>query len=278
MAERGAPLPHRTHRATPAPRGLHSFRARVGLVWGALLALFAAFYLGFGLDFDFIADRLPMLAGFRLSRDGFLQGAALTLFICLLAIAASSVLGLLSALGRLSRSAVAYGVSTFYTSFFRGTPLLVQIFLIYLGLPQIGPVPAAIPSGIIALSLNYGAYLSEIFRAAILAVPLGQREAGSALGLHPWQVMWTVVLPQAARIAIPPTGSQFIAMLKDSSLVSVMGVWELMFLAQSFGRSAYRYIEMLTTAALIYWLLSILFEIVQSRLERRFGRGEAVRN
>lgn len=259
------------------PRGVPSFRLRVGLVWAALLALFVSAFLGFGLDFPFIAERLPMLTGLRLSRDGFLQGAALTLFICFFSIIASCALGLLSALGRLSNSAVAYGVSTFYTSFFRGTPLLVQIFLIYLGLPQLGPVPAAIPSGIIALSLNYGAYLSEIFRAAILAVPAGQREAGAGLGLRPWQVMWTVTLPQAARVAIPPTGSQFIAMLKDSSLVSVMGVWELMFLAQSFGRSAYRYIEMLTTAAVIYWALSILFELAQSRLERRFGRGFAAR-
>ena len=89
--------------------------------------------------------------------------------------------------------------------------------------------------------------------------------------------MWKIVLPQATRIAIPPTGSQFIAMLKDSSLISVMGVWEIMFLAQSFGRSSYRYLEMLTTAAAIYWVLSIVFEIVQARLEAHFGKSDRVR-
>ena len=260
--------------APPAPPGGRvSFALRLGLVWAALLALFVAFFLTFDLKFSFILDKLPALAGFRLTRDGFFQGAALTLFVCLVAIACSIVLGFLSALGRLSGSAVLFGVSTFYTSFFRGTPLLVQIFLIYLGLPQLGPVPAAIPSGIIALSLNYGAYLSEIFRAGIVSIPHGQREAAAALGLHPGIVMWKIVLPQAMRVIIPPTGTQFIAMLKDSSLISVMGVWEIMFLAQSFGRASYRYVEMLVTAAAIYWVLSIGFELVQSRLERHYGKG-----
>jgi polar amino acid transport system permease protein len=256
------------------PRGAtRGFEYRVVAVWATLLVLFVSFFMSFGLKYEIIVERFPMLAGLTLSKNGFIQGAALTLFVCFFSIIASMVLGLLSALGRLSKSAVLYGVSTFYTSFFRGTPLLVQIFLIYLGLPQLGPVPDAIPAGIIALSLNYGAYLSEIFRSGILSVPAGQREAGAALGLHNWVIMWTIVLPQATRIVIPPTGSQFIAMLKDSSLISVMGVWEIMFLAQSFGRSSYRYIEMLTTAAAIYWVLSIGFEIVQARLEVKFGKG-----
>jgi len=249
------------------------FRAKVLGVWAVLFALFVLFFLSFGLDFPFIVDKFPAVAGLKLTKDGFIQGAALTLFVCFFGIAASIVLGLLSSLARLSNSAVLYGLSTFYTSFFRGTPLLVQIFLIYLGLPQIGPVPNAVPSGIIALSLNYGAYLSEIFRSGILSVPQGQREAGASLGLHRLQIMWKIVLPQAMRIVIPPTGSQFIAMLKDSSLISVMGVWEIMFLAQSFGRASYRYIEMLTTAALIYWILSFMFEMVQAKLEAHYGKG-----
>jgi polar amino acid transport system permease protein len=264
-------------RVTPAPvfpRGAtRAFELRVVAVWVTLFVLFMLFFMSFGLKFSFIAERFPALAGLRLTKDGFIQGAALTLFVCFFSIIASSLLGLISALGRLSSSAICYGVSTFYTSFFRGTPLLVQIFLIYLGLPQLGPVPDAIPAGIIALSLNYGAYLSEIFRSGIMSVPVGQREAGASLGLPKWVVFWTITLPQATRIVIPPTGSQFIAMLKDSSLISVMGVWEIMFLAQSFGRSSYRYIEMLTTAATIYWILSICFEIVQSRLELKFGKG-----
>lgn len=259
----------------PALGSDRAFLLRVLGTWATLLALFVTFFLSFGLDFPFIVQKFPMIAGLTLTRDGFIQGAALTLFVCFFAIVASIALGLASALSRLSKSAVLYGISTFYTSFFRGTPLLVQIFLIYLGLPQIGPVPRAVPSGIIALSLNYGAYLSEIFRSGILSVPTGQREAGASLGLHRGQIMWTIVLPQAMRIVIPPTGSQFIAMLKDSSLISVMGVWEIMFLAQSFGRASYRYIEMLTTAAAVYWFLSFLFELVQARLEAHYGKGYA---
>lgn len=250
-----------------------NFRLRVFAVWASLFVLFVFFFLSFDLKFEFILEKLPFLTGLTLTRDGFIQGAALTLFVCFFAIIASIILGFVSALGRLSKSAVFYGISTFYTSFFRGTPLLVQIFLIYLGLPQLGPVPAAVPSGIIALSLNYGAYLSEIFRSGIMSVPKGQREAGASLGLHQWVVMWRIVLPQAMRVVIPPTGSQFISMLKDSSLISVMGVWEIMFLAQSFGRTAYRYIEMLVTAAVIYWILSICFEIIQARLEAHYGKG-----
>ena len=144
--------------------------------------------------------------------------------------------------------------------------------LIYLGLPQLGLVPGAISAGIIALSLNYGAYLSEIFRAGILGVARGQREAALALGMRTPQIFWHITLPQAMRVIIPPTANQFISMLKDSSLISVMGVWEVMFLAQSYGRSSYRYLEMLTTAAVIYWVLSILLELVQARLERHFGK------
>ena len=249
------------------------FELRVVAVWATLFVLFVLFFLSFGLKISVIIDKFPYLAGLKLTRDGFIQGAALTLFVCFFSIIASSCLGLASALARLSQNPVLYGISTFYTSFFRGTPLLVQIFLIYLGLPQLGPVPAAVPAGITALSLNYGAYLSEIFRSGILSVSKGQREAGYSLGLPRWVIMWKIVLPQATRIAIPPTGSQFIAMLKDSSLISVMGVWEIMFLAQSFGRSSYRYLEMLTTAAAIYWVLSIVFEIVQARLEVHFGKG-----
>ncbi|WP_206530201.1 amino acid ABC transporter permease [Nordella sp. HKS 07] len=271
------PLPEAGAGTVPAPTFPKSsdanFRLRVIAVWATLFVLFVFFFLSFDLKFSFILEKLPFLTGLTLTRDGFLQGAALTLFVCFFAIIASIILGFISALGRLSRNPVFYGISTFYTSFFRGTPLLVQIFLIYLGLPQLGPVPAAVPSGIIALSLNYGAYLSEIFRSGIMSVPKGQREAGASLGLHQWVVMWRIVLPQAMRVVIPPTGSQFISMLKDSSLISVMGVWEIMFLAQSFGRTAYRYIEMLTTAAVIYWILSICFEIVQARLEAHYGKG-----
>lgn len=250
-----------------------SFRVRLYLTWAVLLALCVAFFLTFDLKFSVIVDKWPNLVGINLGPNGFLQGAALTLFLSVCSIVVSVLLGFLAALARLSSSAVAFGIATFYASFFRGTPLLIQILLIYLGLPQIGLVPGAITAGILALSLNYGAYLSEIFRAGILGVARGQREAALALGMRRSVIFWRIVLPQAMRTILPPTTNQFISMLKDSSLVSVMGVWEIMFLAQSYGRSSYRYIELLTTAAVIYWLLSIGLELIQARLERHYGKG-----
>ncbi|MBC3385482.1 amino acid ABC transporter permease [Pseudomonas sp. SWRI12] len=251
---------------------IFGFRTRLYLTWAVMLVLFASFFLSFDLKFSIILDKLPNLLGVHLAPNGFLQGAVLTLFLCLCSIVASSLLGFITALARLSSSAVAFGIASFYASFFRGTPLLIQILLIYLGLPQLGVVPGAIAAGIIALSLNYGAYLSEIFRAGILGVPNGQREASLALGLSETVIFWRVTLPQAMRTIIPPTTNQFISMLKDSSLISVMGVWEVMFLAQSYGRSSYRYIEMLTTAAIIYWLMSIALELIQARMERHYGK------
>ncbi|MFS2068832.1 amino acid ABC transporter permease [Pseudomonas sp. CT11-2] len=253
-------------------RRVFGFRTRLYLTWAAMFGLFASFFLSFDLKFSIILDKLPNLIGLHLAPNGFLQGAALTLFLCLCSIVASSLLGFITALARLSKSAVAFGIASFYASFFRGTPLLIQILLIYLGLPQLGVVPGAIAAGIIALSLNYGAYLSEIFRAGILGVPHGQREASLALGMRETVIFWRVTLPQAMRAIIPPTTNQFISMLKDSSLISVMGVWEVMFLAQSYGRSSYRYIEMLTTAAIIYWLMSIGLELIQARMERHYGK------
>ncbi|MCO7626210.1 amino acid ABC transporter permease [Pseudomonas fluorescens] len=251
---------------------LLGFRTRLYLTWAAMFSLFAGFFLSFDLKLSIILDKLPNLLGVHLAPNGFLQGAALTLFLCACAIVASSLLGFVTALARLSKSAVAFGIASFYTSFFRGTPLLIQILLIYLGLPQLGVVPGAVVAGIIALSLNYGAYLSEIFRAGILGVPYGQREASLALGMREGVIFWRITLPQAMRTIIPPTTNQFISMLKDSSLISVMGVWEVMFLAQSYGRSSYRYIEMLTTAAIIYWLMSIGLELIQARMERHYGK------
>ena len=252
---------------------LFGFRTRLYLTWAVLFALCVMFFMSFDLKLSIILDKLPNLMGLHLGPNGFLQGAALTLFLCFCSIWLSLLLGFVTALARLSRSAVAFGVASFYASFFRGTPLLIQILLIYLGLPQIGIVPGAISAGIIALSLNYGAYLSEIFRAGIMAVAPGQRQAAMALGLSPTATFLHIILPQAMRTILPPTTSQFISMLKDSSLISVMGVWEVMFLAQSYGRSSYRYIEMLTTAAVIYWLMSIGLELVQNRLERHYGKG-----
>ena len=257
--------------STPGRTGA-LFRLQVGLVWLGLLGVFVLFIAHFELDLGVVRDKLPGLLGLERNPDGELEGVPLTLLVSLGAMLLALLLGLSAALGKISGNPLAYGVATFYNSFFRGTPLLVQILLIYLGLPQLGPVPAAIPAGIAALSLCYGAYLSEIFRATIEAIDAGQWEAGEALGMRRRTVLWRIILPQALRNAIPAVGAMFISMLKDSSLVSVMGSWEIMFLAQSYGRATYRYVEMLLTAAVIYWVLSLLLELLQAALEARMRR------
>lgn len=249
------------------------FVAQIGIVWVELLLLFVAFVSSFNRDLG---------VWFEESQTGqtniaFLitTGAVTTLYVSLVSIAIACCLAMAAALARLSKSGPAYAVSTFYTSFFRGTPLLLQVYLIYLGLPTLGRQFAldAVPSGIIALSLCYGAYMAEIFRAGILGVPHGQRDAAMALGLPPGLTFRKIIFPQAMRLIVPPTGNQFIAMLKDSSLVSVMGVWELTKTAQIIGKRDFRVFEMLIAAAIIYWVMSICFELIQSRIERHYGKG-----
>lgn len=240
------------------------FVAQIGVVWLELLILFLAFFYSFDLSYPFILSRLPFLIT---------QGAFTTIYVSLAAIFIACLLALAAALARLGSSGPAFAVATFYISFFRGTPLLLQVYLIYLGLPQLGFVVSAVPAGIAALSLCYGAYLAEIFRAGIQGVPAGQAEAAAALGLRKGLIFRKIVFPQAMRLIVPPTGNQFIAMLKDSSLVSVMGVWELMFLARTQGRAEFKHLEMLITAAIVYWIISVIFELIQARIEQYYGKG-----
>ena len=249
------------------------FRYQVAIVWVELLLLFTAFIDSFHRDLSVWFER---------GRSGetnlaylVTTGAVTTIYVSLASIAIACVFAMSAALGKLSKSGPGYAISTFYISFFRGTPLLLQVYLIYIGLPQLGPEFAmrAVPSGILALSLCYGAYMAEIFRAGIEGVPDGQWEAAFALGLWRGIVFRKVIFPQAMRLIVPPTGNQFIAMLKDSSLVSVMGVWELTKTAQVIGKRDFRVLEMLIAAAIIYWLMSICFEMVQNRLEKYYEKG-----
>lgn len=243
--------------------GRFPLRAQIVTVWCELLLLFLLFFDSFDLSYSFIATKV----GFMIT-----QGVFTTVYVSAISIAIAFVLALLGATARLSSNGFAIAIASFYTSFFRGVPLLIQIYLIYLGIPQLGYVVGAVPAGILALSLCYGAYMTEIFRAGISSIPRGQWEASRAIGLSPLQTMMRVILPQSMRLIIPPTGNQFISMLKDSSLVSVIGVWELMFLARTQGRAEFRHLEMLITAAVLYWLLSIVLETVQARLEKHFNR------
>ncbi|HEX7747420.1 MAG TPA: amino acid ABC transporter permease [Bordetella sp.] len=227
-----------------------------------LFLLLGLFMTTFQLSLPFIRQKIGFLI---------LQGAFTTLYVSAISIVIAFCIALVTAIARLSSNGVAVGIARFYTSFFRGLPLLIQIFILYMGFPQLGFVINPIPAGVAALSLCYGAYMSEIFRAGIQSIPVGQWEASRALGLHKSKIMRLVILPQALKIIIPPTGNHFIAMLKDSSLVSVVGVWELTYVASTVGNRDFRNMEMLITAAAIYWFMSIVLELVQSRIERRFS-------
>jgi polar amino acid transport system permease protein len=182
---------------------------------------------------------------------------------------------LLAALGRLSSNPFIYALSTFYVSLIRGTPLYLQIFFFFLALPQLGIVLKGLTAGVIALGLNYGAYMSETFRAGIASVSKGQREAAIALGMTPSQTMRRIILPQALRFAIPPMGNDFISMTKDSALVSATGfVQELMWRATRVGRSEFRNLEALVMAAIFYWVMTLLLTSIQARLENRLSKGD----
>src|SRR6185295_732849 len=159
-------------------------------------------------------------------------------------------------------------LASLYVSLMRGTPLYLQFIFIYSALPQFGPrfVLNAFPSAVLALSLNYGAYMSEIFRAGIQAVGRGQIEAAYALGMTPWQTMRRIVLPQALRIITPDIGNQFVGMPKDTALASALALPELMGLAKQAGVSHQRYFEALVVASVWYWLITIVLTYFQGKL------------
>lgn len=253
---------------------------RLAVVWLCLVLVLGAALLLLNFDPTYIRQNFTFI----------LQGAWYTILISLVSITFATILALLGALGRLSKNSIAQGISSFYIAVFRGTPLLVQIYLIYSGLPQLGQqlkalgmtqigdafILTSIQSGILALSLNYGAYMTEIFRAGIQSIAYGQGEAASAIGMSRWQTMRRVILPQAVRIIIPDIGNQFIAMQKDSSLISVIGVWEITFRANRLGRQESKFLEMYLLGASIYFLLTIvstwLLGIIEKRLSRAYER------
>lgn len=242
-----------------------AWRAQFSVMWAVIVAALLAFILlTIRLDSGFIQKWLPFI----------LTGIPVTIFVALISIFFASILATLGALGRVSRSPYLNAIASFYVSFFRGTPLLLQILFIYLALPQAGIVLPALPTGIVALSLNYGAYLTEIFRSGIEAVPHGQTEAAQSLGMSDRTTFRRIIVPQAFRIVTPAIGNDFVAMLKDSSLVSVVGVQELLWRAQAAGRPTFQSMQTLLVAALVYWILTIVFSFFQNRLERKMATGD----
>jgi polar amino acid transport system permease protein len=242
------------------------FRLFVGMTWFVILLLLIFLFSGpIKIDTEFISNNLLFVAG----------GVWETIRISIFSITLAIILALLAALARLSTVPPIYALSTFYVSLIRGTPLYLQIFFFFLALPQLGIILPGLWAGVLALGLNYGAYMSEIFRAGLSSVGKGQREAAMALGMTPSQTMRRVVLPQALRFAIPPIGNDFIAMTKDSALVAATGfVHELMWRATKVGRAQFHNLEALIMAAVFYWIMTLILSALQSRIETSLSKGD----
>jgi polar amino acid transport system permease protein len=253
------------------------FSTNVAISWIVLLLILLYLFSGTSfalggiqlktihLDQTFIQENLSFVA----------SGAGVTIFISGLSILLAMTLALLTALGRLSSFPPIYALSTFYVSLIRGTPLYLQIFFFFLALPQLGIILPGLWAGVLALGLNYGAYESEVFRAALSSVGKGQREAAMAIGMTQRQMMFRVVLPQALRFALPPMGNDFISMLKDSALVSATGfVHELMWRATKVGRATFHNLEALIMAAVFYWIMTLVFSYFQARIETNLAKGD----
>jgi len=206
-----------------------------------------------------------------------LQGAGYTLLFALAAMAGGLAIGFPVALLRLAPWALLRWPAALYVSVMRGTPLLVQIFVIYYGLPSVGIEFSPVTAGVLALSLNAGAYLSESVRGAIANIGQGQWRASFSLGLGYGQTLVYIVLPQALRVAVPSMSNTLISLIKDTSLVSVIALTELMLATKEAIATSFRPLPLYLAAAAIYWVLSLFFEGLQRRAERRLNRAHAAR-
>ncbi len=182
------------------------------------------------------------------------------------------MLALAVALMRLSKNRLLSGLARFYVSLIRGTPLLVQLFIIFYGLPSIGILIDPWPSAVIAFSLNVGGYAAEIIRAAILSVPRGQWEAAYTIGMSDRRALVRVILPQAARVSVPPLSNTFISLVKDTSLASLILVTELFREAQQIAAFSQEFMLLYAEAAAVYWVFCLVLSSGQSVLEKRLDR------
>ncbi|WP_432543487.1 amino acid ABC transporter permease [Kineococcus sp. SYSU DK002] len=212
---------------------------------------------------DLVRDSLLPLA------SGLVRG---TIPLTAISFAAGLVLALLVALMRLSSIGVLSAVARFYVSVIRGTPLLLQLFIIYYALPEFGVVIDPFPSAIVALSLNVGGYASEVIRAAILSVPKGQTEAALTIGMSYPTTMRRIVLPQATRVAVPPLSNTLISLVKDTSLVANIQGVELLRKAQEIAAPTYEFFALYSVAAVYYWIVCLVLSFGQTRVETRLNR------
>ena len=212
------------------------------------------------MDFELIQRALPIL----------LMGAGVTIEITAFSVAIGFFIGLFVGIARISQFKILRIMAAVYADCIRGTPLLVQIFLIYFALPMaIGQRVEPFIAAVAACGINSGAYVSEIFRAGIQAIDVGQMEAGRSLGLTWWQTMRFIILPQAFKNILPPLGNEFIAMLKDSSLVSVIGFEELTRRCQLIIAQTYGSFEIWMTVAVLYLIMTMAISRIVAFLEKR---------
>lgn len=222
-----------------------------------------------------IIQALMNINGFQVissNLNSFWRGALVTLEITALAVAFGMILGLVFGLLKMApQFKILYMLATLYIDFFRGTPLFVQILLLHFGvLPFFGDF-SAFTSAVIACTLNSGAYIAEIVRAGIQAIDVGQMEAGRSLGMNHRQAMWYIILPQAYKVVIPPLINEFIAMLKDTSLVSIIGVSELTLRGKLLYASSYEPAWVWGSIALVYFIMTKLLAMLGDYAERRLA-------
>ncbi len=203
-----------------------------------------------------------------------LEASWITIELSVLSIILGLVLGLIAALMKMSSIKPLVWLADFYLWVIRGTPLLVQLMLIYFGLPQIGIEISAFVASVLGLGINSGAYIAEIYRGGIISVPKGQMEAAESLGMSYGTIMRRIILPQAFRVSIPALGNQAISMLKDSSLASVITMAELMLVAQRFAATNYAFIEFYIVAALLYLVMTTGLSMILKRIEARLALSE----
>ncbi|WP_239025039.1 amino acid ABC transporter permease [Rhodoligotrophos defluvii] len=210
--------------------------------------------------------------GFAPYVPGFLHASWLVLVITALVIIVSWICGLIAALGKLSSIPVLRQVSTFYIWFIRGTPTLIQIFIVYFGFPQLGMRLSPFVAGVLALGINSGAYVAEIIRAGLSAIPKGQTESSLALGMSRYQTMKRIILPQVSRIVLPPITNEAITTLKNTSLLSTITVVELTLYSQTIIATTFRPFEFYIATALIYLVMTTILSQLATRLERHYAR------
>jgi len=210
------------------------------------------------------------IAEIKLYGPGFLYAAWAVFWLTILTIIVSWICGMLAALGQRSRARSLRGCAAFYVWFIRGTPALIQIFIVYFGFPQLGLKLDPYIAGILALGINSGAYVTEIIRAGFSAIPRGQMESAIALGLGPWQTMRGIILPQVFRIILPAITNEAVATLKNTSLLSTITVVELTLHAQALIASTFRPFEFYIAVALIYLVLTSILMRLSLWLEHRY--------